>query len=183
MGLKCRRKTAQNAVLPASTGQEVFQMNKVASTDQLGRLISLAGSAIDLVRENKRSAEQTDTLLEVLQTFKDPNRAYPHYDNTGRPHFGPTQVRCLHQIRPGLRLKERNIYNNRASDLVVISYPKQYRDDDWWIKVKYAESKNISEISLQDMSIVPRPIRSWNSNTWLSFQDEPMPCNNKSHNH
>lgn len=156
-------------------------MNKVASTDQLGRLISLAGSAIDLARENKRSAEQTDALLDALQRFKDPNEEYPHYNNIGRSYFGPNQVRCLGQIHPGLKLKERNIYDNKEGALVVISYPRQYRGDDWWIKVKYTESRNISEISLQDMNVVPRPIRSWNSNTWLSFQDEPVPCNNKSH--
>jgi len=42
----------------------------VANTDQTARVISLSGSAIELVQRGNRSEEQIGELIEALQKFK-----------------------------------------------------------------------------------------------------------------
>lgn len=180
---------------------------KVASTDQLGRLIVLAGSAIDLAREGNRSAEQTDALLDALQKFKDPNRTlkptigycgYPHYDDPKRPNFGPHQVRYLCQFYPGLMILKHNARYGILGEYEVVSYPYKkggkYRaervsiDHDWWIDIKYTSgvARGIkSETSLSDGNIVGGVSGTfygpgWNPTNWISFKDQPRYCH---HNH
>jgi hypothetical protein len=51
-------------------------MKKVASTDQIGRLIKLSGNAIDLAQEGKRGEEEVEKILGALQEFKDGRKSF-----------------------------------------------------------------------------------------------------------
>lgn len=174
-------------------------MKKVASTD-LGRFIVLAGKAITLTGEEKRTAEELKPLLDHLQAYHDgkpypPPSAptlsccgYPHYDSQNRPNFGPNQVRYLCQLYPGLRVEEHNPNYGVIMKGKIVSYPykrdNKFRsalvtsENDWWIKV--CTNGRERELSLSDGGIVggvPGTFYGlrWNTN-WLEFQNQPKHC-------
>lgn len=186
-GLSCfEEKRNKNAVFACEHRAGGFSMIdpsrvvRVASTDQLGRLIVLAGSAIDLMREGNRSSEQTDALLNALQTFKDPNRTpkptigccgYPHYDDPKRPNFGPNQVRYLCQLKPKMRVKK-YYQSNLKEEYEILTYPK--RDgyiDSWKVRVRGIYNNLITEeFILKHYGVVPYPLGGgWEQFNWLSF--------------
>lgn len=152
-------------------------MTKVASTDQLGRLILLAAEAIERTREGQRTPEQTETLLNALQTYKDPNRTkiqpttgccgYPHHsDDPKRPDFGPNQIQCLEQIKPGMHIVD----NPAGRPLRVTSYP--FRENGKWIiKVMKLDGSPyyLPAISLADRNVVQYSDGRWNDTNWISF--------------
>lgn len=43
----------------------------VANTDQTARVISLSGSAIELIQKGNRSSEEVEEIISALQKFKD----------------------------------------------------------------------------------------------------------------
>ncbi|HDQ22677.1 MAG TPA: hypothetical protein ENN28_01745 [Candidatus Uhrbacteria bacterium] len=49
----------------------------VANTDQGARVISLCGSAIELIQKENRNLEQINKLIQALQEFKDGQSAKP----------------------------------------------------------------------------------------------------------
>lgn len=85
-----------------------------------------------------------------------------------RPYFGPAQVRCIHQ------LKRRRWYQSRygsggGTPFFVLRGP-YYKEQHWWVDVRFVRSEHIIAKSLEDVGVVPYPDGSWStSKHWVAF--------------
>lgn len=91
-----------------------------------------------------------------------------------RPCFGPDQVRCVHQIKKGLKYREMPGRGGKGTLFTVVRGPfYKFKDiAGWWIEIEYRHEwrgryKNI--LSLQDHNIFPYEGGKWNESNWLAF--------------
>lgn len=113
----------------------------IAHTDhqhQIGRLIALCGSALELAHERNREPGDIHRLIEALQRFKDQSEyhicscGYPHYKGPNRPPI-KNAVTQLCQLRAGVEIRPSYMLSGKW---VVVTEPF-FRDGDWIVQMKF----------------------------------------------
>ena len=90
---------------------------------------------------------------------------------SGRPYYGPNQVRCVHQIKQGLKYYTVNMVHPYRQAVVVVREP-YFKKDSWWIGIKHLKGNWEEDISLQDHSVLPYNHGEWNKHNFLVFSSE-----------
>ncbi len=93
----------------------------------------------------------------------------------GRPYFGPTQIRNLSEVYPGVLAILNGIdsetnrpYNEESNKIKIVGLP--VRDDEglWSIEVEFTTPANLKAgVSLTDHSVMSYPSGAWNQTNWL----------------
>ena len=158
---------------------------KLAQTEQLGRLIELCGNAIELTRGRKRDPLHIHRVIQALQDFKDKSGDY-HICSCGYPHYeryngiSKQLVLQICELKPGLMLNFR--YHSEVLWESLVRDLPYFKEGYWQVKMRHFMSKSIAAGGRADEDMVEvlefdkyaEGVTVRGGNNWLSYSSAPI---------